>query len=118
MRQVLQHDQEVYLEVERETEFWGWIENAFRSQEIPAWCPSFVILRSFVQKISKSHHQYQKITEAYGDPNYLQGDLKRTYLDPVELPEYAQGVHDYPKSQYYDYVHDYGVLPNLDPCKV
>ena len=84
--------------MEREAEFRGRIEYAFRSQEIPAWCPSFVILRSFVQKISKGHHQYQKITEAYGDPNYLQGDQGCTYLDPVELPEYAQGVHQHPQS--------------------
>ena len=76
------------------------------------------MLFSFVQKVPKNHHQYQKITETYGDPNNLQCDTNRTYLNPVELLHDAQGVNYDPDSYYYDNVHYYGVLPDLHPCRI
>ena len=98
MRQVLQHNQEVNLKVKGEAEFGGRIEYAIRSQEIPAWRLPDVRLSTFLHKISKGHHQYQKITETYGDPNNLQGNPHHTYLDPVELLDNAQGVNYHPHS--------------------
>ena len=76
------------------------------------------MLLSFVQKVSKNHNQYQKITETYGDPNNLQGDTNRTYPDPVELLDDAQWVYYHPDSYYYDNVHDQRVFPDFHPGRI
>ena len=78
------------------------------------------MLLSFVQKVSKNHNQYQKITETYGDPNNLQSEWyeNRTYPDPMELLNYAQRVYYHPDSYYYYNVHGQRVFPDLHPGRI
>jgi len=85
MSQVLQDNEEIYLEVECETEFWRRIEDTLWTQKIPWRGYSWVGLPAICNQVPQYQKEYQNVAEANGDPDDF---------NSMKLFDQAQGVDE------------------------